>query len=601
MPHTDRLIIERNVPATMRDGVVLRANVYRPAEGGPYPVLLTRLPYNKDFPALTAFLDLPRLAGAGYIVVVQDVRGRFASEGEFRSFEQEFADGFDTVEWAARLPDSDGQVGMWGLSYFGMTQWQAAVERPAGLKALVPGITFGEYRNGTQFRGGARELGLIGSWSQSAIAPDRLARRYRDDPAQLIPRLWQLVGLIDNLPHGYGVLPLTDLPDLDGLIPFTFALLRAPLDDPTWDVAKIDGRYADVAADTLHLGGWYDCFIGETIRQYTAMRAVAAARGSRPPRLVVGPWTHGRFDSVVGELDFGLASAGFFLGGRGDLTTLHLQWFDATLKGREDALAQRPIVEVFVMGENRWRGYDAWPIPGAREERWYLASGGHANARGGDGTLAREAPGTRRVPTAVGDGWGNATDTFLYDPADPVPTRGGAILLPAAMPRGAIDQGPNEERPDVLCYTSAPFDRPYTAIGPVGVTLFAASSAPDTDFVARLVDLYPDGRAIGVADGIIRASARASYPAPGVVAIVPPSPIEPDRVYEYSIDLWATGITFLPGHRLRVEITSSNFPRWDRNLNTGHDGVASSATAIARQRIFHDAARPSCLTLWRVD
>jgi putative CocE/NonD family hydrolase len=241
------------------------------------------------------------------------------------------------------------------------------------------------------------------------------------------------------------------------------------------------------------------------------------------------------------------------------------------------------------MGENRWRGYDTWPVPGAQEECWYLASNGHANTRGGDGTLARTAPS------------GDATDTYLYDPADPVPTRGGATLLPSTLTRGPVDQGPNEERPDVLCYTSAPFEQPCTAIGAVGVTLFASSSAPDTDFVARLVDVYPDGRAIGVADGIIRASARESYPAPGVVAVVPPTPIEPERVYEYSIDLWATAITFLPGHRLRVEITSSSFPRWDRNLNTGKDGVDSAEIAVARQHIFHDPAHPSRLTLWRVE
>lgn len=588
MPTPTTIVVEKNVPATMRDGTILRANVYRPAEGGPYPVLLTRLPYNKDFPALLAFLDLLRLAEAGYIVVVQDVRGRFASDGTFGGFPQEFADGFDTVEWAAQLPGADGQVGMWGLSYFGMTQWQAAVGRPAGLKALVPGITFGEYRNGTQYRGGTHELGTVASWPQTAIAADVLLRRHGGDPAQLLPRLQELIGIIDDLPNGYGVLPLTALPDPSNLVPFMYDWLRAPLQDATWEAAKIDGRYADVAADTLHLGGWYDCFIGETIRQYGAMRAVAAARGSRPPRLVVGPWTHGRFDSVVGELDFGLASSGLLLGGRGDLTTLHRQWFDATLKGREEALAARPTVELFVMGENRWRGYDAWPVPGATEEHWYLASDGHANTRSGDGTIARTpAP-------------GDAPDTYRYDPADPVPTRGGATLLPSTLARGPIDQGPNEDRPDVLCYTSAPFDAPYTAIGAVGVTLFAASSAPDTDFVARLVDVYPDGRAIGVADGIIRASARASYPAPGVVAIVPSSPIVPGHVYEYSIDLWATAITFLPGHRLRVEITSSCFPRWDRNLNTGQDGVESAALAVAEQRICHDAARPSRLTLWKV-
>lgn len=584
-----RIIIDKNIPATMRDGTILRANVYRPDEGGPYPVLLTRLPYNKDFPGLLAFLDLLRMVESGYIVVVQDVRGRYASDGEFAGFPQEFDDGFDTVKWAAQLPGADGQVGMWGLSYFGATQWQAAVGRPAGLKALVPGITFGEYRNGLQFRGGARELGLVASWPQTAIAADVLLRRYRGNPAELRPRLQELVGIIDSLRAGFSTLPLLDLPDPSNLYPFMYDWLHKPLHDPFWEAGKIDGRYADVAADTLHIGGWYDCFCGETIRQYTAMREVAAARGSRPPRLVVGPWTHGRFDAVVGELDFGLASTGLFLGGRGDLTTLHLQWFDAVLKGREEALAQRPAVDLFVMGENRWRGFDTWPVPGAQEEHWYLASDGHANTRGGDGTLARQQPA------------GDATDTYLYDPADPVPTRGGATLLPSTLTRGAVDQGPNEDRPDVLCYTSAPFAAPYTAIGPVGVTLFAASSAPDTDFVARLVDVHPDGRAIGIADGTIRASARESYPAPGVISIVPPTPIEPERIYEYSIDLWATAITFLPGHRLRVEITSSSFPRWDRNLNTGQDGIESSAMAVARQRIFHAPAHPSRLTLWRVE
>ena len=248
---------------------------------------------------------------------------------------------------------------------------------------------------------------------------------------------------------------------------------------------RIDGRYDAVALPTLHLGGWYDCFIGETIRQYVAMRERAEANGTRPPRLIVGPWTHGMFANVVGEVDFGMASNGAFRGGRGDLTTLHQRWFDATLKGDEAGLATEPAVQLFVMGENRWRTYDTWPVPGAQEERWFLASGGHANTRYGDGTLGRtQAPGAD-------------ADTFAYDPAEPVPTRGGATLLHPAIPRGAVDQGPNEDRPDVLCYTSEPFAAPYTVIGTVAVTLFAASSAPDTDFVARLVDVYPDGRAIG--------------------------------------------------------------------------------------------------------
>lgn len=587
MPSYDRIIVEKNVPATMRDGTILRANVYRPAEGGPFPVALTRLPYGKDFALATAILDPIRLAGAGYLVVIQDVRGRYTSDGDWQPFEQEFEDGYDTVEWAARLPNADGQVAMWGLSYFGMTQWQAAVTQPPALRALTPGITWGEYRNGTIFRGGAREWGLGLAWPQTALAADSLVRAYGSDPAALMQQMGTLVGQIDRLPEAYAQLPLTDSADPGGFTGFAAKWLRTPLNDPFWETLRIDGRYDKITLPTLHLGGWYDCFLGETIRQYAAMREQAETAGTRAPRLIVGPWTHGMFANVVGEIDFGMASNGAFRGGRGDLTTLHQRWFDATLKGDEAGLAAEPTVQLFVMGENRWRTYDTWPVPGAQEKRWFFASSGHANTRYGDGTLSRtQAPGTE-------------ADAFAYDPAEPVPTRGGATLLHPAIPRGAVDQRSNEDRPDVLCYTSEPFVAPYTVIGTVAVTLFASSSAPDTDFVARLVDVYPDGRAIGVADGIIRASARDSYPA-GAFAFTAPRPIEPEQVYEYTIDLWATAITFLPGHRLRVEITSSNFPRWDRNLNTGDDSATSTAMAVARQRIVHDAAHPSSLTVQHV-
>jgi len=588
MPIYDRIIVEKNVPATMRDGTILRANVYRPAEGGPFPVALTRLPYGKDFALASAVLDPVRLAGAGYIVVIQDVRGRYTSDGDWRPFEQEFTDAYDTVEWAARLPDADGQVAMWGLSYFGMTQWQAAVTQPPALRALTPGITWGEYRNGTIFRGGAREWGLGLSWPQTALAADSLIRAYGADPTALMQQVGALVGTIDGIPTAYARLPLAESANPSGVTGFAADWLHKSLHDPFWDTLQIDGRYDAVALPTLHLGGWYDCFLGETVRQYAAMRERAEARGTRAPRLIVGPWTHGMFANVVGEVDFGMASNGAFRGGRGDLTTLHQRWFDATLKGDEAGLATEPTVQLFVMGENRWRTYDTWPVPGAQEERWFLASRGHANTRYGDGTLSQ-------TPAS-----GAEADTFVYDPADPIPTRGGATLLHPAIPRGAVDQGPNEDRPDLLCYTSEPFDTPYTVIGAVSVTLFAASSAPDTDFVARLIDVYPDGRAIGVADGIIRASARDSYPAAGGLAFTAPTPIEPERVYEYTIDLWATAITFLPGHRLRVEITSSNFPRWDRNLNTGDDSATSTTMTTAHQRILHDAAHPSSLAVQHV-
>ena len=580
MSHATEVTVQTNVPATMRDGTTLMANVYRPADDGEYPVLLTRLPYGKDQPRDFTYFDPARAARRGYIVVVQDVRGRFASEGEFGSFPQEIEDGHDTVEWAAKLPSSDGRVGMWGISYFGKTQWHAATTRPPALRSMAPGQTWGNHLNGASLRGGAQELGLVQYWAQGSIAPHQLFRQYAGDPEKLNTKLREVYGIVDEIlaGGGYDGLPLSDLPDPDGLSA-TLGLGRG-VDDAVWDHLNIDGKYGQIQAPTFHIGGWYDCFIGETLRQYEAMKARSEEAGMRPPRLLVGPWTHANFDTTFGELDFGMTSYGGFINADGDLTDRHLRWFDATLKGDESALADRPPVEVFVMGENRWRGYDEWPVPGSREERWHLRGGG---------ALSREAPGAE-LP-----------DEYDYDPRDPVPTVGGPILLSPIHRPGARDQRKAEERSDVLVYTSEVLREDYTVLGAVHATLFAASSAPDTDFVARLVDVHPDGRAMGVTDGIVRASARESYPAPGVIRPVAPSPIEPGEVYEYAIDLWATGITFLPGHRLRVEITSSSHPRWERNLNTGESAVHSSRTEVARQTIFHDAARPSRVTLTVVD
>jgi putative CocE/NonD family hydrolase len=577
------ITVQKNVPAEMRDGVTLMSNVYRPAEGGEYPILLTRLPYGKDLPLGTSVLDPLKAAQAGYVVVVQDVRGRYRSEGKFTPFVKEYEDGYDTVEWAAGLPGSNGSVGMYGLSYFGKTQWHAAVMRPPSLKSMVPGITWGNHLNGVQMRGGAQELGLMQYWAQASLALDLLFRKYAGDPEKIGEKLPEVVGVIDEIlaGGGYDVLPLADLPDPDGLVSFVRRGFGRGVDDEGWDHLNIDGKYDRVDAPSFHIGGWYDCFIGETLRQYAAMKERAGEAGMRPPHLMVGPWTHGDFGYTFGELSFGIGSSGFFLNYRGDLTDAHLRWFDATLKGDEAALEGTPPVRVFVMGENRWRGYEDWPPPGSREEEWHLRSGGR---------LEREPGGADDEPA-----------TYDYDPEDPVPTVGGPILMAPIHRAGPRDQQPIEDRPDVLVYTGEPLREPYTVLGSVYATLFAASSAPDTDFVARLVDVYPDGRAMGVADGIVRASARESYPAPGVIQPVAPSPIEPGEVYEYVIDLWATGLTFLPGHRLRVEITSSSHPRWERNLNTGESAVHSSQSEVAHQTIFHDDARPSRITLSVVD
>jgi putative CocE/NonD family hydrolase len=357
------------------------------------------------------------------------------------------------------------------------------------LKSLAPGQAWGNHLNGVQWRGGAGVLGLMQYWAQSAIALEILFRRYREEPERIEQSLPALVGSIDTLlaGGGYDALPLADLPDPDDLTPFVRGGFGRGVDHEIWDHLNIDGKYEQVEAPTFHIGGWYDCFLGDTLRQYEAMKQRAQRMGMRPPRLLVGPWTHGSFESTVGDLDFGIASSGGFLNYRGDLTDAQLRWFDATLKGAEEALEESPPVQVFVIGENRWRGYEEWPVPGSYSERWYLSTGG---------LLSREKPAQ------------SEPDTYDYDPRAPVATIGGAVLMAPIHRPGARDQRPNEERPDVLVYTSEVLQCDYTVLGPVHATIFAASSTPDTDFVARLVDVHPDGRAIVVTDGIIRASAQ---------------------------------------------------------------------------------------------
>ncbi len=579
------MLVSQHVPVPMRDGTVLRANVFRPAGEGPFPVLLTRTPYGKDVASGMLGVDPLRAVERGYIVVIQDVRGRYRSEGEWLPFLHEFEDGYDTVVWAANLAGSDGRVAMFGGSYFGMTQWQAAVGQPPGLAALAPAITWGNHLNGSVYRGGAHELGMGLDWYLGALAPGEVMRRYAGKPLDLLTRLPALIGAIDALPSLYATLPPAAIPDEEGLLAPLRQYAALPPDDPGWRDLNLDDRYDKVQVPTFHVAGWYDIFLGETLRQYGAMLRLAEARGTQKPRLMIGPWTHGNFASFTGEIEFGMAGSGLLLGYQGDLTEVHLRFFDRAL-GRPVLWPEMPSVEVFVMGENRWRYFPTWPVAEAAEDRWYLASGGQANTSAGDGRLQLSPPDQA------------AADRYVYDPLDPVPTIGGSLLMPASYRPGARDQGPNEARQDVLCYTSDPFAKPYTVIGPVSATLQVSSSAPDTDFVARLVDVYPDGRAICLTDGIVRARWRRTYSVPGEIRPQAPELLRPGEIAPVTIDLWATGITFLPGHRLRLEVTSSSFPRWDRNLNTGADEFLTAQTARpAEQKVHHDAEHPSWIAL----
>lgn len=564
----ESVTVDFDVAAPMRDGTLLRANVYRPAGEGRWPVLLTRLPYGKDYALGSSILDPVQAARRGYAVIVQDTRGRFRSEGDFYPYRAEAEDGFDSVAWAAGLPFSDGRVGMYGASYFGQTQWLAAAEQPPALKAIAPYITWNDSFHGHVFRHGALELGMIASWSLG-MGFDSVVRASGGDRLA-IGRAWHgLAAEHDGLAErGFAELPLRDFgPFRRAGVAYNWAdILAHPMEVDYSRQISLTGRHDRVQVPVLNMGGWYDCFIGDTLANYRAMRE----RGV-PTRLLVGPWTHGTRAAPVGQVNFGYGSNAALIDLRQDFYSFQLRWFDHWLKGIDTGLFEEPPVKLFVMGVNRWRDEADWPLARAVTEPWYLRSGG---------LLSRAAPGADE-----------GTSSFVYDPGDPVPTVGGNTLMSPDFPAGPYDQRAVEARPDVLTFTSEPLAADLEMTGPLTVRLHAASDAPDTDWVARLCDVHPDGRSINLADGIVRARYRDFFR--GGAA----GPIEAGRVYEYEIDLWATSNVFKAGHQVRVDITSSSFPRWDRNPNTGAAFGQDAELRPARQTIVHDASRPSAVYL----
>ena len=567
-----------DVPATMRDGVILRANVFRPDDGGAnrYPVLLMRLPYGKDLPLGSSLLNPALAARRGYIVVVQDVRGAFASDGIFDPMRNEESDGADTVAWAAGLPGADGRVGMFGGSYMGFTQWAAAREAPAALKAMAPLITWADPNEGVFSRNGVFELGLEGSWLMQR-GLDELARRHRGNLVELGRAFASMAHEYDRLvAEGYAEVPLQGFGPLARLgldRPATEGLARRE-DSSFQEAARVAPAYSVAHIPMLHIGGWYDIFLNGTIRNFNAMRA----HGEANQYLIIGPWSHTSLGSIVGDLDFGFAAGVALIDLQIDLVSLHLQFFDHFLKGVANGFTQWPTVKYFMMGANIWRSSDVWPPAEMRPEPWYLHSGGHANSAAGDGLLSREAPAAE------------SGDHYVYDPANPAPTVGGATLMHPTFRSGALDQQAVEARDDTLVFTSGALDAPLALAGPVSVTLYVATDGPDADFVARLVDVYPDGRAMTLTDGVTRLRYREGVATPA-------GPVEPGRVNEIAIDLWATAVTFLPGHRVRLDVTSSNFPRWERNPNTGEDPSVATTWRAARQTVLHDAEHPSRVLL----
>ncbi len=569
----DTITTQFDVPATMRDGTVLRANIFRPADNGQYPVALTRTPYGKDFASVTPILDAVRLARAGYIVVIQDVRGRFTSEGRFAPFRHEAEDGYDTVEWAARLPGSTGAVGMWGASYFGFTQWVTAVQAPPALKAIVPTITWADARDGASWRGGAFELGLSAYWQLGSVGLTEVFRRLAQTQAAPEARAQTLGAWLREAntlrDAGYWSLPLRDFApfrrlDLVPEWPDYFTHVNERAYSTFYSPRE---RYSGVTVPSLNVGGWYDIFSQGTLDSFVALRETGSTPAARQARLVMGPWAHVNYGHVVGETDFGFAAQMGFMNLQIDLTGLTQRWFDTWLKGMDTGMTQEPPVRLFVMGDNVWRDEAEWPLARAQATPYYLRRG------------------ERLSPTPPDD---EHPDHYTYDPADPTPTWGGAVLMNPLYTPGVKDQRPVEARPDVLVYTTDPLERDVEVTGRILVTLWAASDAPDTDFVARLVDVHPDGFAQNLTDGIIRARFRDGDT---------PKLLTPGEPTEFTIDLWSTANVFKAGHRIRLDIASANFPRWDRNPNTGAPFGVDASLRPARQTVFHDAAHPSHVTL----
>lgn len=540
-----------SVKIPMRDGVALNADIYLPRGAGPFPAVVTRTPYDMGGAVPTG----ERLAQSGYAYVAVDCRGRYDSDGEWCPWVDEARDGHDTVEWVAAQPWCTSKVGLAGGSYSAYTQWQAASQRPAHLVTITPVVMCPDLCDGVVYQGGALVLSIALGWGSSMEGRS----------SQQSPVRW---------PDYFRTLPLgeADVRGVGRKLPAWSEWLSHGPGDDYWKPISATTAFADWSVPILCIGGWYDCYAAGVVKAYGAlMREAESEEVRRDSRLIVGPWPHGIGGRSCGDLDFG-AQAVF------DREAMVLRWLDHWLKAEDTGLLEElPPVKVFVTGENVWRGFDHWPPARAQEETFFLHSGGRANSFFGDGALGSRRPGSE------------SPDRFDYNPDDPVPTLGGQhIGIPDLAP-GPVDQRPLERRDDVLVYTGEPLTEPLTVVGHVTVVLHASSSAPDTDFTAKLVDRWPDGRAFILTDGILRARYRNGLDSEEM--------LEAGEVYQFGIDVGALAHTFQPGHRIRLEVSSSNFPRFDRNLNTGEPLATGEHWEIAHQTVFHDAERPSHLIL----
>jgi putative CocE/NonD family hydrolase len=553
---------ERDTVVVMRDGIKLYADVFRPEAAGKFPVLLQRTPYDKNYGTEFGL----KAAARGYVVIIEDVRGRYASEGEWYPFKNEMNDGYDTIEWAAALAYSTGKVGMFGGSYVGATQMLAAIGHPPHLAGILPVVTASNYHENWTYQGGAFEQWFSESWS-SKLARDTFnrANQKRVDPlngAATLP-------LVD-----YPIFGLQQLPSQStatkAFAPYFLDWLDHPSYDDYWKAVSIEDHFSNITVPALHVAAWYDIFLGGSLRNYLGIKSHGGSAEARSgQRLVVIVGGHAGDGPKIGALDFGEGS--IF-----DEDETTIQWYDYLFKGARNEFSSGKPVSIFVLGANKLRQEDEWPLARAKSTRYFLHSTGAASGHTPGGSLSLNAPAAEK------------SDQFIYDPSDPVQTIGGPLCCGALRTGiGPQDQRPAEARGDVLTYTTPAFSKETEITGPISLDLYVSSSAVDTDFTGMLVDVWPNGFAQNLTSGILRLRYRKSRETPELA--------KPGEIYHITLDLLATSNVFLAGHKLRLEVSSSDFPRFDRNMNTGEEQPHATRMVKATNVVYHDKARPSAL------
>ena len=550
-----QILIDHHRAIPMRDGVTLYADVYRPAREGRYPTVVVRTPYGVQREGAGSHDRLVQLGRMGYAVVNVDTRGRFESDGIWDPFRTEGKDGYDVIEWAAKQPWSTGKVSSQGGSYLGHVQWAAASEQPPSLVAAFPAVASTNLYATWITHGGAFRLAFNFGWGVVRM------------PYRVMQPQWYFTGK-DAAPELRYEKLLLHLP-LETMDERAFQhpvrhwrdWVQHESYDAYWKQISDEEKFSRVQVPVMTQGGWFDIFLAGTINGFVGVRKHGANERARQlTRMVIGPWGHGP-TRKFGDLDFGVDA-------EKQLFDYELRWQDFHLKGVANGVDKDAPAQIFYMGVNRWRGEQDWPIPGTTEARWYLHDGGR---------LSATAPA------------GGSSTQYRYDPDDPVPTTGGNNCCGVPTVAGPVDQSPLEARKDIVRFTSDALTAPLTIAGPVKMDLHATTDGRDTDWVVKLIDVYPDGKAFPMAEGVLRARFRQGLSTPSL--------LEPGTAYRYEIDMVGTALVFQPGHRIRVDITSSNFPQFDRNLNTGDPLGKGTRPRVAQQTVWHSAARPSAIVL----